>query len=168
MSKINYRRMQLLLTIVTLVVLFSSLYFQYVIKLQPCPLCLMQRLCVFVLLGLMGLSMRTMSKAHVISFIQFLVACAGLFFASRQLWLQSLPAGQAPACMPGLDVLINYFPWQTVARALLWGAGDCAEINWSFWGITMPGWSAMYFLFMAICCLGMFLYTSKSHLHDNL
>lgn len=156
MTKITYRKIQSLLALVTVFVLLASFYFQYAVGLQPCPLCLMQRICVFLLLGLMGLSLGTLKKAHVVSLIQIAIAGAGLFFAGRHLWLQSLPAGHAPACMPGLDVLIHYFPWQTTAKALLWGAGDCAETNWTMLGIAMPGWSALYFLFMIIT--GLFLY----------
>ncbi|KTD59949.1 disulfide bond formation protein B [Legionella shakespearei] len=156
MKKITYRKIQSVLAMVTVVVLLSSFYLQYSVGLQPCPLCLMQRICVFLLLGLMGLSLGTLRKAHIVSLIQVIIATAGLFFASRHLWLQSLPSGQAPACMPGLDVLIHYFPWQTVLHALLWGAGDCAEVDWSMWGISMPGWSALYFLFMIVS--GLFLY----------
>ncbi len=156
MTKFAYRKIQSFLAIITLFVLFASFYFQYVLGLQPCPLCLMQRICVFLLLGIMGLSLGTLKKAHFVSLLQIIVACAGLYFSLRHLWLQSLPAGQAPACMPGLDVLIRYFPWQTVVHALFWGAGDCAESNWSFMGISMPGWTALYFLFMAIT--GLILY----------
>jgi disulfide bond formation protein DsbB len=91
--------------------------------------------------------------------LQCFFACAGLFFALRQLWLQSLPAGTAPACMPGLDILIRYFPWQDVAHALLWGSGDCAESTWNFLGISMAGWSAVYFSFMALSTLYLYFRT---------
>ena len=156
MTKLLYKRIQYFLAFTTAFVLFFSLYAQYVLGLQPCPLCLMQRICVFVLLGVMGLSLRTLQKARIVSLIQFLVASAGLFFALRQLWLHSLPIGAAPACMPGLNILIHYFPWQDVARALLWGTGDCAEVTWTLLGISMAGWAALYFGFMAVS--GLFLY----------
>ncbi|HIF0345300.1 TPA: disulfide bond formation protein B, partial [Legionella pneumophila] len=111
MKKLTYRKIQSFQAIITVFVIFASFYLEYAVGLQPCPLCLMQRICVFILLGLMGLSLGTLKKAHIVSLMQFLVACAGLYFSSRQLWLQSLPSDQAPACMPGLDVLIQYFPW---------------------------------------------------------
>lgn len=159
MTKITYRTVRFFLGLVTLAVLFFSLYSQYALHLQPCPLCLMQRLCVFLLLGVMGLNLGTLKRAHLLSLLHVLISCAGLFFALRQLWLQSLPAGSAPACMPGLDILIRYFPWQDVARSLLWGSGDCAEHVWSFWGISMAGWSALYFLFMVLSGLILFVRT---------
>jgi len=159
MNKLIYKRIQYFLVLATAFVLFASLYFQYAVGLEPCPLCIMQRVCVFLLLILLGLSLGTLRKAHWVSFLQVLFAAAGLFFALRHLWLQSLPAGQAPACMPGLDVLIQYFPWQTVAHALLWGSGDCAQSAWSMLGVSMPGWSALYFLFMLLSGLYLFFQT---------
>lgn len=156
MNKSTYRSIQRFLTLITLFVLFASLYFQYILGMHPCPLCLMQRACVFLLLVLMGLSLGTLTKAHRVSLFQMLFASAGLFFSLRQLWLQSLPAGSTAACMPGLDVLIAYFPWQSVVKALFWGSGDCAETAWSIFGVSMAGWGALYFLFMLLT--GVFLF----------
>ncbi|HHF7366986.1 TPA: disulfide bond formation protein B [Legionella bozemanae] len=165
MRKITYRKIQTFNAMLTLFVLFASFYFQYVVGLTPCPLCIMQRVCVFLLLAVMGLSFRTLKRARIISLLQIIIACAGLYFALRQLWLQSLPAGEAPACMPGLDILIRYFPWQTVLKTLFWGTGDCAEVSWQMLGISMPGWCALYFLFMALMGCFLFWNTRKSVLH---
>lgn len=156
MKKITYRHIQNFNALITICVLFASFYFQYVVGLMPCPLCVMQRVCLFILLGIMGLSFCTQRKAHYICLAQVVFAAAGLFFALRQLWLQSLPAGNVPACMPGLDILIRYFPLKTVMQSLFWGTGDCAEVAWHFLGISMAGWSALYFLFMVF--MGLFLF----------
>ncbi|HHT0592576.1 TPA: disulfide bond formation protein B [Legionella anisa] len=156
MRKLTYRKIQTFNAMLTVFVLFASFYFQYMVGLAPCPLCIMQRLCVFLLLAVMGLSFQTLKRAHIISLLQAIIACAGLYFSLRQLWLQSLPAGEAPACMPSLDILIRYLPWQDVAKALFWGTGDCAEVSWHMLGISMPGWVAIYFLFMAL--MGCFLF----------
>ncbi len=152
----NYYKIQSLLLLITGFVFLASLYLQYVNGLEPCPLCLMQRLCVFLLLLLLSVSLK-LNYSRSLCGGQFVIAAAGLFFSLRHLWLQSLPSTAAPACMPGLDVLIHYFPWQTVAQSLLWGTGDCAESSWNFLGITLPGWSALYFLCVLVlsslmCC----------------
>lgn len=167
MRKITYRKIQTFNAALTVFVLFASFYFQYIVGLTPCPLCLMQRICVFMLLAVMGLSFSTLKRAHIISLLQIIIACAGLFFALRQLWLQSLPTGKAPACMPGLDVLIRYFPWQTVVETLFWGSGDCAEVSWSMLGISMPGWCAIYFLFIALMGCFLFWHTRLSTLRED-
>jgi disulfide bond formation protein DsbB len=148
MTKLTYRKIQTINALSTLCVLFLSFYFQYGLGLAPCPLCIMQRACVFLLLGVMGFSFYTLKRAHLISFMQIIFSLAGLFFASRQLWLQSLPASEVPACLPGLDILIRYFPLKTVIQTLLWGAGECSEVIWALGGVSMAGWSAMYFIFM--------------------
>lgn len=163
MNKINFKQIQFFLVCITVLVITASFYFQYVLGLHPCPLCFMQRLCVFVLLVLLGLSLTTIKKAHIICSVQIIIACLGLYFSLRQLWLQSLPLGTAPACMPGMDTLIRYFPWQTVMRAFLWGSTDCAEVNWRMLGITMPGWSALYFLFVILISMYLFIRTRKRY-----
>lgn len=148
MTKITFKKIQTFNAVITLLVLFASFYFQYFAGLLPCPLCIMQRVCVFLLLGTVSLSFRTLQRAHLICVLQIFFASAGLFFALRQLWIQSLPAASMPACMPGLDILIRYFPWRAAFQSLFWGTGDCGEVHWQFLGISMPGWAAMYFSYM--------------------
>ena len=150
MSKRVYRRLQGLLLLSTILVLWAAFYFQFVHGLQPCPLCLMQRYCalLFGMLSMMGLCLSTRSRGKVVGIFQMLFAAAGLFFALRQVWLKSLPSGEVPACLPGLDVLIHYFPWRNILLALFWGTGECAEVTWRLLGFSMPAWSALYFLTM--------------------
>lgn len=159
MTKIAFKKIQSFLIIITLIVFFGSLYLQYIVGLEACPLCLMQRLCVFIILVLLSIRLGTLAKAHFISLLQLLIALGGLFFSLRQLWLQSLPVAKAPACLPGLDVLIQYFPWQTVAKELLWGSGQCAEVSWTLFGLSLAAWGAVYFLIMIVFTLFLFLRT---------
>ncbi|TAL60957.1 MAG: disulfide bond formation protein B, partial [Legionella sp.] len=79
MNKINYVRIHSFLTLITVIVLLTSLYLQYFVKLQPCPLCLMQRFCVFLLLIIMGLSFHTLKRAHLLSILQVIISAAGMF-----------------------------------------------------------------------------------------
>jgi protein dithiol:quinone oxidoreductase len=150
MTKRFYRAYQSLFLFVTLLVVTFSFYFQYYSGLQPCPLCLMQRVCAMVLgvFFLMGLCVSTLKRARVVVVMQMVFSVFGSYFALRQLWLQSLPTDQAPACMPGLDIMMKYFPWQDIIQALLLGAGDCAEVDWNWLVVSMAGWSAMYFMVM--------------------
>lgn len=159
MTKITYKRWQLLLTFISFFVLACSFYFEYIKGLQPCPLCIMQRICVFLLFMLcfIGSAIRSLRAGILIAFLHFFMAACGLFFAGRQLWLQSLPPGQAPACMPDLDVLIRYFPWRDVFHSLFLGTGDCAKVTWQWLGLPMPAWSALYFFGMLIVAIPIYL-----------
>lgn len=147
MSISLFKKWQALLTLLGFMMVFSSFYFQYMQGLEPCPLCLMQRLSAILLFMVSFLSVyvSTIKRARILTVFQFFIAAFGLFFAIRQLWLQSLPVDQMPACMPGLDVLIRYFPLEKVVHALLWGTGDCGEVSWQWLGLTMPAWTALFF-----------------------
>lgn len=142
-----HKRFFLALTWFSLAVLGASFYLEYGLDLNPCPLCLMQRYLVVLICLNSFLASRWINKAIVkpLLIVQLCLCMAGLYFAGRQLWLASLPADQTPACMPSLDALIHYFPWQDVVKALFLGSGDCGKTAWDFLGISLPMWSLFYF-----------------------
>lgn len=150
MNNLSYQKLQGLLLIATLFVISVSFYLQYKVGLHPCSLCIMQRICIifFGAFSVASLFVSANSLRRRIVIAEIFVVMAGLFFTTRQIWLQSLPVDQAPACLPGLDVLINYFPWHEVLLALIWGTGSCAEITWKFMGLSIAAWSVIYFLVM--------------------
>lgn len=152
MKRMTYRTTQHVLLFFTILVLVFAFYAEYVQKLQPCPLCLMQRFCAFLFgfLCMVGLGMRSLHRARVLAMTQVVVACFGVYFASRQLWLQSLPMAQAPMCMPGLDALTHYFSLGVILKAFVWGSHECSEITGRWLGLSMPGWSVVYFVVMAL------------------
>ncbi len=164
-TKRSYRVLQNLLLILTLFILGATFYFQYILGLQPCPLCLMQRLSAFLLAitCLVGLCLSSLKYAKTIAVFQMVFAFLGSLFAVRQMWLQFFPAHEAPACLPGFDILVRYFPWQDVLRALLWGAGECAEVTWRWLGLPMSVWASLYFLTMLMAC-GVLFYRLKASL----
>jgi len=74
---------------------------------------------------------------------------AGIGIAARHVWLQSLPADEVPACGPGLEYLIEAFPLQDMLARVFRGSGECAEIDWTFLGLSMPAWNLIvYSLFV--------------------
>jgi protein dithiol:quinone oxidoreductase len=134
---------------VTGFVLVTSFYLQYTEALLPCPLCLMQRgmtLLIF-LLAFIG-----MFKApRVIGMLELLFALAGAFFASRQLWLQSLPVADTGMCLPGVESLVGKLPWHELLQTFIWkGGSSCGEVTWVFAGFSMAAWSLMYFSLIGI------------------
>ncbi len=152
MTKHLYRRLQNGLLLFTGLVIGATFYLQYIGGIEPCPLCLMQRFCALILfvICIVGVCQSTLVHTKGIAGLQIVFAMMGLLIAFRQLWLQHLPLGQAPGCIPDFSVLIHYFPWKDVVHALFWGAGDCAEVTWRWLGLPMPAWSAVYFLTMLV------------------
>jgi disulfide bond formation protein DsbB len=51
-----------------------------------------------------------------------------------------------PLCGPPLEYIIDVFPFADVINALFMGDGNCAEILWKFLGLSMAGWSLVWFL----------------------
>lgn len=153
------------LTWFSLAVLAASFYLEYGLSLQPCPLCLMQRYLI-VLLCLCSFLLSRWSKTRIVKAVlglQLFLSLAGMYFSGRQLWLAALPADQTPACMPSLNVLIHYFPWQDVLKALFFGSGDCGKVEWHFLGISLPLWSLFYFSLVFLVSLWLMI-RYKPHL----
>ena len=161
-NRISYNRVNAVLLFIVMSLSAASFYFEYVEELNPCPLCIMQRVCVLLLipLTLAALCFKSQIKRRLISSTQLFVTLAGMGFAGRQVYLQSLPPEKVPACGPGLNYLIQYFPLKDIVHAILFGSGDCAEVQWVFLNLTMPTWSLLSFALIA--CLLALTYLSKT------
>ncbi len=88
------RRFHWLMFLGALALSLASVYFEFVVGLKPCPLCIMQRLAMFLLTLFLLLKLMFANKKVRCGF-----ACAslfasgfGFFIAVRQVFLQSLPA----------------------------------------------------------------------------
>ena len=120
-----------------------AMYAQHVLGLEPCPLCVFQRVAVLAL-GFIFLAAYAhnpgRSGARVYGGLAVVAAGAGIAFAWRQLWLQSLPADQVPECGPGLNFIMDVFPFWEAVKMVFQGSGDCAKIDWTFLGLSMAAW----------------------------
>jgi disulfide bond formation protein DsbB len=79
----------------------------------------------------------------------------GAGIAIRQLYLQSLPFGQAPACAPSLNFMLKNFPLHETLKSLFYGSGDCAIVHWQLFGLSMAAWSLIFLICFFIA--GLFL-----------
>ena len=143
-----------LATCATLII--SAFYLQYVEGLEPCPLCMAQRIMIYLAsaLFLLGASHNPQQTGRrIYAAIILLANLGGAGLASRQLWLQSLPKDQVPACGPDLSYMLEVFPWQEIITVMLRGTGDCAEVQWTFLGLSIPGWSLLWFVILAALAL---------------
>ena len=117
--------------------------------LEPCPLCIFQRVGVIAvgIVALIALIHNPATLGQTIYSGLGIFAClVTIGIAARQLWLQSLPADQVPACGPSLDYLMDVFPFMDVLQMVLAGDGSCAEVSWQLLGISIPGWVVIGFI----------------------
>jgi len=127
-------------------VLGEALILEHGFDLAPCPLCLMQRIWIFVAAAWAYLSLMHNPRLGIYPLASGVSALIGAGFSVRQLWLQSLPEGEAPACGPGTDYMISNFPMTEVLQAMVSGTGDCAKVSWQLFGISLPGWALLTFV----------------------
>lgn len=126
-----------------------ALYAEYQLLLEPCPLCVFQRMAT-IAAGLVFLAAALHDPAgrgrFVYAALLVLTAGSGLGVAGRHVWLQNLPADQVPACGPGFDYIIDAFPLSEALRLIFTGSGECATTDWLFLGLSMPAWVAICFI----------------------
>lgn len=149
------RTFNLLLAFLCHELLVAAYYFQYVEGLNPCPLCIIQRVVVFAL-GLWFLLMAGFNAkpgglpAKLLNGVGVLISLVGIGAAGRQVWLQSLPAADIPACGPDLAYMMESFTASEIFSELLKGSGDCAKVDWTLWGLSMGAWMLVVFSLFAL------------------
>src|SRR5436309_14127982 len=81
----------------------------------------------------------------VYSTLVVLFALGGAATAGRQVWLQHLPADRVPQCGPDLYFMLQNFPLSSTLEKLIRGTGECAAVDWKFLGLSIAGWSLVWF-----------------------
>ncbi len=128
-------------------------YAQFSLGLDPCPLCIFQRIAMIALAAVFLLAAGHHPAgwgARVYAVLIGAVALAGTAIAGRHVWLQHLPSDQVPECGPGLAYMLDVFPLADTLRMVFTGSGECAHIDWMFLGLGMPAWVLLWFLLLGI------------------
>lgn len=120
-----------------------ALYTQYVLGLEPCPLCIFQRIAIAAL-GVVFLIAALHNPRgwgpRVYAVLIGVAALSAIGVAARHVYVQHLPPGSLPSCGAPLEVLLKFTPVTEVIRKVLTGSGECSEVTWKFLGLAMPAW----------------------------
>ncbi|MDF2447381.1 MAG: disulfide bond formation protein [Moraxellaceae bacterium] len=142
--------------VAALVAMLFALWLQYYQYLDPCPLCVFQRLAM-IAAGLVALAAFLHGPAQtgrrVYAGLTLLATVIGIAVAGRHVWLQHLPPEDVPACGPGLDYWMDTFPLHQVMMKVFKGSGECAVIDWTFLGLSLPAWTLAAFAGLAAVAL---------------
>jgi len=131
-------------------------YFQFIQHLEPCPLCILQRVffaLVAVILLLAILHNPRGWGIKVYGLLAGIIALIGAAISARHVWLQNLPADQVPSCGPGLNFMFDNFPLNEAINMVLRGSGECADVLWTFLGLSIPAWTFIAFIALALMTL---------------
>lgn len=134
-----------------------ALYLQYFQGYEPCPMCIFQRVAM-IATGLVFLvsalhAPRGGGARAFYALLGLVAAGGGAAIAGRHVWLQNLPPDQVPACGPTLDYLMDMMPLKEVVATVLSGDGNCAVIDAQWLGISLPAWTLIAFIALALYVL---------------
>jgi disulfide bond formation protein DsbB len=126
-----------------------ALYLQYGLDLEPCPLCVFQRIAMIstgVIFLVAALHNPGRGGAAFYAVLTLITAGTGAALAAWHIWIQGQPKGSVPACGMGLDYMLDTMPlWDVISRVLK-GSGECAEQGWLFLGLAIPSWTFVFFV----------------------
>lgn len=144
----------------------GALYLEYIVGLVPCPLCVVQRaLIAACMLICLCASWHGPGGRGWLRYSAALLICAvfGVYAASRQVWLQSSPPDDLVACLLNVQYMFDNLSLARMLWETLLGHADCAEINWSLFGITLPEWSMLVFVGLMLFALVHFVLGWRRH-----
>ncbi|MEO5559785.1 MAG: disulfide bond formation protein B [Dokdonella sp.] len=129
-----------------------AIFEQFQMGIEPCPKCIFQRIAfiamaIFFLTG--ALHGPGVLGRRIYGLLVAIAAAIGAVIAVRHLYVQLSPHDPLmEGCGPGLNYLLDSFPIAEAVKKAFMASGDCGEINWTLLGITMPGWSLIWFVLL--------------------
>ncbi|MGO3755678.1 disulfide bond formation protein B [Psychrobacter celer] len=151
----TYRNLQVFLVVMAVIGMSFALFFlQRYMGFTPCPLCVFQRIGLIVM-GVFALMAALFHpKSMAVRLVLWLGSLVGIGWstvvAGRHVWLQHLPADQVPSCGPGLDYWLDTLPILQVFKEVFAGSGECAAIDWTFMGLSIPEQSLILFSLLLV------------------
>jgi disulfide bond formation protein DsbB len=131
-----------------------ALYAEHVLKLDPCHLCILQR---WAMIGLGAVALVAAVHgpgklgARLYGVPAMFFAGAGAGVSGYHVYLQTLPPDQVGGCLAPMDMLLaNNGIWATIKKVLMTATGDCAKIDWTFLGLSMPAWVFISFVVLTL------------------
>lgn len=141
--------------VASVALILIAIFLEHVKGMEPCSLCLTQRAFI-IMIGFLAFIAFWHNPARITRRIYaglgVIFSLGGSFFAGRQLWLQSLPEDQVPACGPGLSYILQEFPVAEAFSLLMRGDGNCAHVDKVF-GLPIPVWTLLAFAGLALVFL---------------
>jgi disulfide bond formation protein DsbB len=135
-----------------------ALWLQYGLQLDPCPLCVVQRMIVIamgVIFLIAGLHNPGRIGASVYAGLACVAGGIGVAVAARHVWIQAQPRGTVASCGMSLDYMLESLPFTDVIGKVFGGSGECAEAGWLFLDLGIPAWTLVFFVAMTVAALAL-------------
>lgn len=154
------RALYLIMFCLVLVAWAISIYLQVAKGMHPCALCIIQRM-LLMGIGIIALIAFLHDPIHwghkIYAFLMLILSLIGIYASGFQMWLQHHPH-LVHTCTPPMKYLLKEYSLPEVISIAFKGGTDCSQIHLHFLSLTMPGWSAVLFIYMALVCIGILIY----------
>lgn len=152
----SFRARMLAAAVVCFALIGFAIFSQLQWGLDPCPLCIFQRLA-FAGLGVVLLiagihAPRAAYGRRAWSLAAVVAALVGVGISGRHVWIQLFPP-PIPSCGPPLEFLRETLSTGNLIRRVLTGTGDCGTVDWTFLGLSMPMWALVWFVLLGAWAL---------------
>jgi len=130
-----------------------AVYVQAALGIEPCPLCIFQRIAfmimaAFFLIGAIHGPGPTGRRVYAL--LVLLGGAAGIGVAAYHIWVQHQPPDPLAGCAPGFTYMVDNFPISKVLKMVFSGHADCAVVNWTLFGFSMPEWTLLVFVLLVV------------------
>ena len=157
----RFNKVILSLVICSASVLIAAVYFQYVIGLAPCKLCVWQRF-PHVFAIIIGALILFNPKFKLVGSLSALIAIlVGTSLAGYHAGIEA-KFWPGPKTCSGLMNIKELTPELFLQKILTTKVIRCDEIPWSFLNISMAGWNLVISFFLTIIWGGLLLFILKS------
>jgi protein dithiol:quinone oxidoreductase len=148
------RRIFAAIAVTCVLLLAFGIYLQQVVGLEPCPMCIVQRYALILVVIVAGLTAFTKGRGAWIAgaLLTLLLSGFGAFVAARQSWIQWYPP-EVASCGRDFYGMIETFPLKRAIPMIFKGSGDCTKIDWTFLGGSIANWSFLWFCFVALLAI---------------
>jgi len=158
MKMITARTINLTSFVICSGLIVFAYYLEIRLNLQPCPLCILERFIFSLLAGIFliaSLHNPGEKGQKIYGSITLLLAILGMLFAGRHLWLQGQPSSLGEICVPGVSYLLKTLPLSEALKTMFLGSSECGKVQWTFLGLSIPGWTFLFYDIFALLGLGL-------------
>lgn len=156
--------------VICALLLGAAYYFEYQLFLDPCPLCIVQRIATLAVgIGCLLAFLSRNTRLPQLTSLVFTFASSlfGIWVSHRHVWLQGLPADEVPECGPSVEYMAEVLPFTELVTFMLQASGSCADVSWSFMSMSMPEWMRVVFVgFAVVSAIGLVRAIQMPKSHD--
>jgi len=155
----TFKRSNIYAALLSFLMIVAALWIQLTYQLDPCPLCITQRI-IFIVLGLLFVFFVWLPLNFFVRIIYLLAigitSIVGLIFSVRHVLIQQKYITVPAECGIDLDYMFENFPLIEAFNLLFQGTGDCSKVDWTFYGLSLPMMAFLGYLFFLIYALFIF------------